>query len=99
MSDITPQNDFEQAIIDFFEEIGKTVVDKNRLYGDSYRIIRERAKFDKRDQQLPFWVHINEKMLRYGESKPGDTEDPLMDIAGYAGLEAVCRRFDDVDDQ
>lgn len=112
MSDITPQNDFEQAILDVFTETAYMVIEKNRLYGDSYRTMRERAKFELKNAGAPFWIHINEKISRYmnqiiDEANRGleagtdtnllvDIEDPLKDGMGYFGLELVCRRFDDV---
>lgn len=93
---------FEHEVIDFALEIASTVIEKNRKYGDSYRITRidagknlpgEGSELDKR--KAPYWLHINEKVRRYLTAEPGDTEDPLLDAGGYCILEYVCGKLDD----
>lgn len=97
MVDVTPQNDFEQAIIDFFHDVALMVIGKNRAYGDSYRNLRMQALTELGNAKIPLWIHQNEKLKRYMENSPtADREDPLKDGAGYFGLEAICARFDDV---
>lgn len=92
---LEPENDFERAIVETCREIGEMLIRKNRLYGDSFRNIRQLSLMKLESSRIPLWLHIIEKLDRYMKNQPDDTEDIERDAAGYFILEAVCRRFDD----
>lgn len=90
-----PETEFEEAIVELCRDIGDMLIEKNRLYGDSYRNLRVDAQKELKNPRIPFWLHLKEKLSRYMENKPDDTEDIIRDSAGYCILEAVCARLDD----
>lgn len=92
---VVPETDFEKQIVELCEDIGTMIIEKNRLYGDSFRNIRVDAHKELGNPRIPFWLHIKEKLSRYMENKPDENEDIIRDSAGYCILEAVCSRFDD----
>lgn len=71
------------------------LINKNRLYGDSFRSLRRDALKELGNSRVPIWLHMKEKLSRYMENKPDDAEDIPRDGAGYWCLEAICSRFDD----
>jgi hypothetical protein len=91
-----PTNDFEQAILQFCKDLGEMLIEKNRKYGDSYRNLRKSASNKGLNARMPLWLHQMEKLDRYMENKPDETEDIPKDGAGYWCLEAICSRFDDI---
>jgi hypothetical protein len=96
LMDMNLTDKFERALMLHFMRTGALVIDKNRKYGDSYNNRRVDARTLLENDKAPFLIHILEKVDRFLKADPGDTEDPLVDIMGYAGLEWVCRLFDDL---
>lgn len=87
-----PQNQFEELILKACNELGETLILKNRDYGNSYSGSRERFKAEPYyNEKIPFVFHATEKLKRY---ETCGSLDSVLDLAGYSILELVCRRQD-----
>ncbi len=93
---VVPETDFEKQIVELCEDIGTMIIEKNRLYGDSFRNIRKLSGASLGSSRYPLWMHLTEKLSRYKENNPDETEDIMKDSAGYCVLEAICSRLDDL---
>lgn len=85
---------FEEKVKNACNEIAELIILKNKKYGDSYRKSRVEAGELWESRKIPFHFHSREKIQRYVSSVTDD-EDSVIDLAGYAVLEIVCRRLDD----
>ena len=87
---------------DFHEvasSLADTLAEKNAAYGNSYAVTGDFLRllwpagckpedFDK----VMLCARMFDKMKRLAASKPGDDEDPLLDLAGYAVLGLATRK-------
>ncbi|MED4399800.1 hypothetical protein [Metabacillus fastidiosus] len=91
-SPLTPQNEFEQAIIDVCKDIAETLIKKNRDYGDSYRKMKEEfgdmALIIRQEDKLNRLKSLLKKENLVNES----TTDTKKDGAGYYLLDLACER-------
>lgn len=85
--------DFEKEIVNVCTELANILIEKNRKYGDSFRISRIDSEKRYGSRKVPFDFHSIEKIRRY-ISPEVDDEDSVLDLAGYSVLEVVCRRLD-----
>jgi len=85
---------FEGNVKNVCDEVAELIISKNKKYGDSYRKSRVESGEFWDSRKIPFHFHSKEKIQRYVSSDT-DNEDSVLDLAGYAVLEIVCRRLDD----
>lgn len=85
---------FEGNVKNVCDEVAELIISKNKKYGDSYRKSRVESGELWKSRKIPFHFHSKEKIQRYVSSSTDD-EDSVIDLAGYAVLEIVCRRLDD----